>query len=347
MKYRQLGRTGAYVSELALGTGTFGGQPGTGGMDQPTADALVRCALDHGVNFLDCADGYHTGQAETMLGQAIRNLGLTRESIIVSSKVMYPMGPGPNDQGASRLHILNGIKASLKRLQLDYVDLYQIHSHDPVTPIEETVRVLEDLVSQGLTRYIGASNWPAYRLSKALALADRFGWARFATTQAYYCLSGRDIERELVACAQEEGVGLLAWSPLDGGFLTGKIARDGAPPPGTRQAVAQGYPPVNRERAFDCVDVMREISAEIGCTIAQVAIAWVLRRPGVASVLVGARRVDQLTDTLAAADVVLTDEHMARLDVVSRLPSEYPEWMLTRQAPRRYPGPFNPAGSAQ
>jgi aryl-alcohol dehydrogenase-like predicted oxidoreductase len=344
MKYNQLGRTGAFVSEIALGAGTFGGDPQAGGMDQATADALVRCAIDHGVNFLDTADAYHTGQSETLLGQAIRNLGLKRENIFVSSKVQNPMGPGPNDRGASRLHIMDGVKASLKRLQLDHLDLYQIHSHDPVTPLEETVRALEDLVSQGLVRYVGASNWPAYRISKAIALADRFGWARFATTQAYYCLSGRDVERELVACVQEEGVGLLAWSPLDGGFLTGKVPRDGAPPPGTRQAALQGYPPVNRERAFDCVDVMREISGEIGCTIPQVAIAWVLHRPAVSCVLVGARRVEQLTDTLAAADVDLTDEHMARLDAVSRLPSEYPEWMLTRQAPSRTPKPFKRGG---
>jgi aryl-alcohol dehydrogenase-like predicted oxidoreductase len=340
MKYRQLGRTGAFVSEIALGAGTFGGNPDAGGMDQATADALVRCAIEHGVNILDTADAYQNGQSEQLLGQAIRNLGLKRESIFVTSKVQNPMGPGPTDRGASRLHIMDGVKASLKRLQLDYVDLYQIHSHDPVTPIEETVRALEDLVAQGLVRYVGASNWPAYRISKALAIADRFGWARFATTQAYYCLSGRDIERELVACAQEEGIGILAWSPLDGGFLSGKVPREGAAPPGTRQSVLQGYPPVNKPRAWDCVDVMREIAGEIGCTIPQVAIAWVLHRPAITSAIVGARRVEQLADTLAAVDVVLTDEHMARLDVPSRLPSEYPEWIITKQAPSRTPSPF-------
>lgn len=343
MKYRQLGRTGAFVSEIALGAGTFGGSPDTGGMDQATADALVRCAVDHGVNFLDTADAYWTGQSETMLGQAVKNLGLDRSELFITSKVNNPMGPGPNDRGASRIHIMDGIKKSLKRLQLDYVDLYQIHSHDAVTPIEETVRALEDLVSQGLVRYVGASNWPAYRISKALGIAERFGWAKFASTQAYYCLSGRDIERELVDCLQEEGLGLLAWSPLDGGFLSGKVPRDGAAPAGTRQAALQGYPPVNRERAWDCIDVMRVIAAEIGCTIPQVAIAWVLHRPAVSAVLVGARRVDQLTDTLAACDVALTPEHLARLDEVSRLPAEYPGWMLPRQAPSRFPPPFTPA----
>lgn len=342
MKYRQLGRTGAFVSEIALGAGTFGGSPETGGMDQATADALVRCALDHGVNFFDTADAYWTGQSETMLGQALKNLGLNRSDLFISSKVNNPMGQGPNDRGASRIHIMDGIKASLKRLQLDYIDLYQIHSHDAVTPIEETVRTLEDLVAQGVVRYVGASNWPAYRISKALGISERRGWARFATTQAYYCLSGRDIERELVACLLEEGVGLLAWSPLDGGFLTGKVPREGPAPPGTRQAALQGYPPVNRERAWDCVDVMRVIAEEIGCTIAQVAIAWVLHRPAIASVLVGARRVEQLTDTLAACDVALNDDQMARLNAVSALPSEYPDWMLPRQAPSRFPPPFTP-----
>ncbi|MFC3173692.1 aldo/keto reductase [Novosphingobium bradum] len=340
MNYRQLGRTGAFVSEIALGAGTFGGDPAQGGMLQSTADALVACALEHGVNFFDTADAYLSGQSETLLGHAFRNLGLSRSDIFVSSKVQNPMGPGPNDRGASRLHIMDGVKKSLKRLQLDHLDLYQIHSHDPVTPIEETMRALDDLVSQGLVRYIGASNWRAYRIAKANGIADHFGRARFVTTQGYYCLSARDVERELIPCLEEEGVGLLAWSPLDGGFLTGKFPRDGTMAPGTRQARLQGYPPVNRERAWDCVDVMREIAAEIGATIPRVAIAWVLHRPAVSSVLVGANRVEQLADTLAAAEISLSQDHLDRLDAVSRLPSEYPEWMLTRQAPSRFPAEF-------
>lgn len=340
MKYRQLGRTGAFVSEIALGAGTFGGDPAKGGMDQDTADALVRCAIDHGVTFLDAADAYHNGRAETLLGQAIRNNGLARSDIFVSSKVQNPMGPGPNDRGASRIHIMDGVKKSLDRLQLDYLDLYQIHSNDPVTPIDETLRTLDDLVRGGLVRYIGASNWPAWRIAKAQGIAERFGWTGFASTQGYYCLSGRDIERELVPCLIEEQVGLLAWSPLDGGFLSGKFPRDGTMVAGTRQSQLQGYPPVNRERAWDCVDVMREIAAEIGATIPQIAVAWVLHRPTVAAVLVGARGPEQLADTLAATDVALSADHMARLDAVSRLPSEYPEWMLTRQAPVRLPPPF-------
>lgn len=344
MKYRQLGRTGAYVSEIALGTGTFGGNPEAGGMRQETADALVRHALDNGVNFFDSADAYLSGQAETTLGRSIKNLGLTRSDLFISSKVQNPMGPGPNDRGASRIHIMDGVKASLKRLQLDHIDLYQIHSHDPVTPIEETLRALEDLITQGLVRYIGCSNWRAYRIAKALGISERHGWARFETTQAYYCLSARDIERELMHCLQEEKIGLLAWSPLDGGFLTGKFTRDGAMVPGTRQAALQGYPPVNKERAFDCIDVMKIIAEETGATIPQIAIAWVLHRPAVASVLVGARRVEQLVDNLPATDVVLNADQMARLNAISQLPSEYPEWMLTRQAPSRLPPPFKPPG---
>lgn len=341
MKYRQLGRTGAFVSELALGAGTFGGA-----MEQSEADAMVRAALDHGINFFDTADAYMNGQSETMLGQAFRNLGLSRSDLFVTSKVNNPMGPGPNDRGSSRIHIMDGVKKSLDRLGLDYLDLYQVHSTDPVTPIEETMRALDDLVSQGLVRYLGASNWMAWRLSKALGICDKRGWSGFATTQAYYCLSAREIERELVPCCIEEGVGILAWSPLDGGFLTGKFPRDGTMVAGTRQSQLQGYPPVNRERAWDCVDVMREIAAELGggATIPQIAIAWVMARPGITSVLLGARKLDQLVDTLGAVNVTLTAEHMARLDAVGALQSEYPEWMLARQAPQRLPEPFDPTG---
>jgi aryl-alcohol dehydrogenase-like predicted oxidoreductase len=344
MKYRQLGRTGAYVSELALGAGTFGGDPQAGGMAQETADALVRTAWEAGIIFFDTADAYINGQSETVLGQAIRNVGLNRSDIFLSSKVNNPMGPEPNNRGASRIHIMDGVKKSLKRLQMDYIDLYQIHSHDAVTPVEETVRALEDLVTQGLVRYVGASNWPAYRIAKALGISERYGWAKFATTQGYYPLSGRDIERELIPCLLEEGVGLLAWSPLDGGFLTGKVPREGAAPAGTRQAALQGYPPVNKERAWDCVDVMRDIAGEIGATIPQIAIAWVLHQPAVSAVLLGARRLDQLTDTLGAVDIVLTPEHLARLDEVSKLPPEYPGWILSKQAPSRYPAPFKRKG---
>lgn len=337
MKYRQLGKTGAFVSELALGAGTFGGD-----MAQSEVDAMVQCALDHGVNFLDTADAYMAGQAESMVGAAIRNLGLVRADLIVSSKVNNPVGPGPNDRGSSRVHIMDGVKRSLDRLGLDYIDLYQLHSHDPVTPLEETLAAMDDLVRQGLVRYIGVSNWSGWRISKALGLIERRGWNRIATTQAYYCLSARDIERELVACCSEEGVGILAWSPLDGGFLTGKFPRDGTLLPGTRQSQLQGYPPVNRERAWDCVDVMREIAVEINATIPQIAIAWVLVRPGVSSVILGARRLEQLADTLKSCQIELSAEHMGRLDEVSRLPSEYPEWMHSRQAPQRLPEPFVP-----
>jgi len=320
-----------------MGAGTFGT---LGGMDQPTADAQVRCALDHGVNFFDTSDAYFLGESEQMLGQAFRNLGVDRSSIFVSSKVNNPVGPGPNDRGSTRVHIKDGIKKSLKRLQMDYVDLYQLHSHDPITPVEETMRALDDLVREGVVRYIGASNWFPYRISKAQALAERYGWTRLASTQGYYCLSGRDIERELIPCVQEEGIGLLAWSPLDGGFLSGKFKRDGVLLEGTRQAQIGGYPPVNKPRAFDCIDVMREISDATGVSIPQIAIAWVMQRPAVTAVLLGARRVEQLADTLKAADVTLDPEHVARLDEVSKLPSEYPGWIHAKQANERLPVPF-------
>jgi aryl-alcohol dehydrogenase-like predicted oxidoreductase len=345
MRYRRLGRTGLYVSELCLGTMTFGGEgfwKVVGQQDQETADALVRRSLEAGINFIDTADVYSEGQAETILGRSLRNLGVKRSDVVIATKVYGAMGQGPNDRGASRGHILDGIKRSLERLGLDYVDLYQIHASDPVTPVEETVRALDDLVRGGLVRYVGCSNWTAWKMMKALGVAEHRGWARFETAQAYYSIAGRDLEREIVPMMDSEGVGLLVWSPLAGGLLSGKFGPGAKEEEGSRRA-SFDFPPVDKDRAWACVAAMREIAAARGATVARVALAWVLAKPFVTSVILGAKRMDQLEDNLAAAELQLGADEIARLDEVSKLPREYPGWMLQQQGSSRIPQPFKKA----
>jgi aryl-alcohol dehydrogenase-like predicted oxidoreductase len=350
MRYRRLGRTGLYVSELCLGTMTFGGEGGIwsaiGGLGQAVVDEMVGKALAGGINFIDTADVYSMGVSEQMLGQALRNLGVKRSDVVVATKVFGNMGAGPNDRGASRGHIMDGVKASLERLGLDHIDLYQIHGDDPITPVEETLRALDDLVSQGLVRYIGCSNWAAWKIAKALGVSDHTGKARFETVQAYYSIAGRDLEREIVPMAQSEGVGVLVWSPLAGGLLSGKFGPGSNGPEGARRT-GFDFPPVDRERAWPCVDAMREIADARGVSVAQVALAYVLAKPFVTSVIIGARRIDQLDDNLAAAELTLTPAELARLDAVSALPSEYPGWMFERQGSSREPQPFQPKREAQ
>jgi len=343
MRYRRLGRTGLYVSELCLGTMTFGGEGGIwgaiGDLDQKGVDAMVEKALAGGVNFIDTADVYSFGVSEKLLGQALKNLGVKRSDVVVATKVFGSMGEGPNDRGASRGHIMDGVKASLDRLGLDHIDLYQIHGTDTVTPVEETLRALDDLVSQGLVRYIGCSNWAAWKIAKALGVSEHTGRARFETVQSYYSIAGRDLEREIAPMAMSEGVGVLVWSPLAGGLLSGKFGPGSNGPEGARR-VTFDFPPVERDRAWACVAAMREIAEPRGVGVAQIALAYVLAKPFVTSVIIGARRIDQLEDNLTAAEVVLTPEELARLDAVSALPSEYPGWMLDRQGAMRAPQPF-------
>jgi aryl-alcohol dehydrogenase-like predicted oxidoreductase len=338
MRYNQLGRTGLFVSELCLGTMTFGGGEGIwrqiGDLQQTEAERLVGRALDAGINFIDTADVYAGGLSEQITGQALKNLKVPRDSVVVATKVFGETGNGPNMRGASRYHIVDGIKASLKRLQLDHVDLYQIHGFDPATPIEETVRALDTLVQQGHVRYVGVSNWAAWQIVKALGIAERIGAARFESLQAYYTIAGRDLERELIPMLHSEGLGLLVWSPLAGGLLSGKYGREQQGEPGSRRTTFD-FPPVDRDRAYDCIDVMRGIAEARQVSVAQVALAWLLHQRAVTSVIVGAKKVEQLEDNIAATDVVLSAEELARLDEVSRLPSEYPGWMLDRQGEYR------------
>jgi aryl-alcohol dehydrogenase-like predicted oxidoreductase len=334
MRYKTLGNTGLAVSEICLGTMTFGGKgfwTNIGTLDQTVADGIVARALDAGVNFIDTADVYSEGLSEEITGQAMKNSGRPRSDIVLATKVFGTMGQGRNDSGASRGHIMAGVKASLKRLGTDYIDLYQIHGTDPITPVEETVRAMEDLVSQGHVRYWGVSNWAAWRIAKAIGIADKHGWNRPVTLQAYYTIAGRDLEREIVPLLNEEKLGLMVWSPLAGGFLSGKYSRDGGGPNDARR-IAFDFPPLNKDRAFDCIDVMREIAETRSVSIARIALAYVLNKQFVMSVIIGAKTPEQLDDNLAAVDIVLTPEEMTRLDEVSKLPSEYPGWMFERQA---------------
>ena len=340
MRYNTLGNSGLLVSELCLGTMTFGGRgfwTAIGTLDQSVADGIVARALEGGINFIDTADVYSEGLSEEITGRAMKNSGRARSDIVLATKVYGSVGSGPNDRGASRGHIMDGIKASLKRLGTDYIDLYQIHAFDPLTPIEETVRALSDLVQQGHIRYYGFSNWPAWALMKALGIANKGGWVRPVTLQAYYTIAGRDLEREIVPLLEAEKLGLMVWSPLAGGLLSGKFNRDGSGPEGARRA-SFDFPPVNKDRAFDCVDAMRKIADARSVSVARIALAWLLHRKVVMSVIIGAKNTDQLDDNLTATDIRLTGEELEALDAVSALPPEYPGWMVARQSGDRKAG---------
>lgn len=335
MRYNQFGRTGLFVSELCLGTMTFGGagyfKP-IGQVQQEEADALLRRAVDAGVNFVDTANVYSEGLSEQITGQAIRNLGLKRDELVVATKVFGSMSKAPNGNGASRYHILAEVDASLKRLGLDHIDLYQIHGWDVVTPIEETLRALDDLVRSGRVRYIGVSNWAAWQMAKALGISERLGLARFESTQSYYTIAGRELEREIVPMITSEKMGLMVWSPLAGGYLSGKY-RDGKGADGRRAQF--DFPPVDVPRADAVIDAMAPIAEAKGVSVARVALAWLLHQPAVTSVIVGAKRVDQLDDNLAAVEVTLSADELRTLDEASALPREYPGWMFERQGEYR------------
>ena len=334
MKYKTLGNTGLLVSQLCLGTMTFSDGSGVykhiGEVDQAGADELVKASVDAGINFFDTADVYSAGASETTLGQSFRNLGIARTDFVLATKVYSRMGQGRNDVGASRGHILDAVEASLKRLQTDHIDLYQVHATDLLTPVEETMRALDDLTRQGKVRYIGVSNWQAWRVATALGISARLDLARFNTLQAYYSIAGRDLERELIPLMEAEKMGLLVWSPLAGGLLSGKYDRDNQSPDGSRRS-GFDFPIVDKERAWDVLDVMRPIAEAHDCSPARIALAWLLSKPVVTSVLVGAKRLNQLEDNLAAVDITLTADELRRLDEVSELPREYPGWMLATQ----------------
>ncbi len=345
MRYNQLGNTGLFVSELCLGTMTFG-EAGSGNqwgmiadVDQAAADAIVARSIAAGVNFFDTADVYSFGASEKMLGQAFKNLGVKRKDVVIATKFYGVMGDQPNDRGASRGHIMDSVDASLQRLQTDHIDLYQIHGTDTVTPIDETLRALDDLVSRGVVRYIGLSNWQAWRIAKALGISDKRGFARFETVQAYYSIAGRDLERDIVPLMQSEKLGLMVWSPLAGGLLSGKYG-PGAPGNGEGRRANFDFPPVNKDKAWACIAEMRKIAEKHGVGVAEVALGYILAKPFVTSVIIGAKRLDQLEQNLAAVNVRLDADDLAVLDAVSALAPEYPGWMVERQGMGRVPGAF-------
>lgn len=332
MKYKLLGNTGLKVSQLCLGTMTFGGKgffKVIGSQDQQTADNLIKRSVDAGINFIDTANVYSEGWSEEITGQALHNLGLNRYDIVLATKVRGTMGTGPNDKGLSRKHIIHQADASLKRLKTDYIDLYQIHSYDPLTPPEETLRALDDLVRSGKVRYIGASNVAAWQLMKALAYSQHHHLEKFVSLQAYYTIAGRDVERELLPLLRDQKIGMLVWSPLAGGFLTGKYKRNATGEEGRRNEKFD-FPPINKDRAYDIMEVLQPMAEEKGMTLAQLSLGWLLHQQDVTSVIIGANKVAQLEDNLKSTDVKFTPAELEKLNEVSKLPSEYPGWMLER-----------------
>jgi aryl-alcohol dehydrogenase-like predicted oxidoreductase len=336
MKYNLLGNTGLKVSELCLGTMTFGGRgmwTAIGTLPQEQVNELVKQSVDSGINFIDTANVYSEGLSEQMTGQAVRDLGLNRNDLVIATKVRGKMGEGPNNTGLSRKHILQQADESLVRLNTDYIDLYQIHGFDALTPMQETLEALDTLVKRGKVRYIGCSNLAAWQIMKALGISAREHLSKFVSLQAYYTIAGRDLEREIVPMLLDQNMGLMVWSPLAGGLLSGKYNRNTETKEGRR--VNFDFPPVNKDKAYDIIDVMQTIADEKQVTVAQVALAWLLHQPAVTSVIIGANKPHQLADNLDSVNVQLTVEELGRLDEVSKLSPEYPGWMIARQGSDR------------
>jgi aryl-alcohol dehydrogenase-like predicted oxidoreductase len=328
MKYKILGKTGLFVSEMCLGTMTFGQSAGiyaaASGVLQEDADAIVKHAVDAGINFIDTANVYAGGQSEEIIGRSIKNLGIARKDLVIATKMGHATGDGPNDGGSTRYHIMNQVKESLKRLGTDHIDLYQLHGWDGATPLEETIRAMDDLVKEGYVRYIGVSNWAAWQIQKALGTAERLNTRRFESVQAYYSLAGRDIEREILPMLESEQLGLLVFSPLAGGYLSGKY-RNGSKN-GRRNTIQ--FPPVDENKGEPILSAMAQIADEHGTTLAAVALAWLIQKRSVTSVILGIKRIDQLEDNLNAGKIILSTDNIQKLDDASKLSIEYPGWMM-------------------
>jgi aryl-alcohol dehydrogenase-like predicted oxidoreductase len=336
MQFQQLGNTGVFVSRLCMGAMTFGGADNPlfqviGGLGQAETDTLVGQCIDGGINFFDTANVYSRGESETLLGKA---LGAKRRDIVIASKVYGRMGDGANQVGLSRLHIMQSIDASLSRLGTDYIDLYQVHGFDALTPLEETLRALDDLVRAGKVRYIGCSNFTAWQTMKALGISAQQNLDRFVTIQSYYSLAGRELEREIVPMLNDQKLGLLPWSPLAGGFLSGKFTRAGAADDQARRAKFN-FPHVEMEKGYAIVEALQEIAKNKNASVAQVALAWLLHQPVVTSVIIGARKESQLKDNLGAVDLKLEADELTKLNEVSKLAPEYPGWMQALPSERR------------
>jgi len=341
MKYNRLGNTGLFVSEICLGTMTFSGQGYFNGvigtLSQKEATALIARSLEARVNFIDTADVYSLGESEKMTGQALKDLGVKRSDVVVATKVFGRMAPGPNDIGASRGHIMDSVSRSLERLQTDHIDLYQIHQSDIVTPVEETMRALDDLVAQRMIRYVGVSNWEAWKIMKANGIADKRGWARVESCQAYYSIAGRDLEHDLVPLMKDQNIACLVWSPLAGGYLAGKYTPGGAEGGNAGRRASFDFPPIDKAKADEIVVAMREVAKAHGVSTARVALAWVRMKPFVTSTIIGAKTLEQLNDNLEAVTLTLSDAEVAKLDEISAQRPQYPHWMAARNNSTRIP----------
>jgi len=338
MRYNLLGNTGLKVSELCLGTMTFGGGSGIwaniGKLDQQAVDHQLKTAIDAGINFIDTANVYSEGISEQLTGQAVRNIGVNRHDLVIATKVRGRMSQTPNGIGLTRKHIMHEVDESLRRLNTDYIDLYQIHGYDELTPIEDTLETLDNLVKSGKVRYIGASNLAAWQLMKALAYSTYNRIAKFVSLQAYYTVAGRDLERELAPLMLDQKVGLMVWSPLAGGFLSGKYTRNDQTKEGNRRE-AFDFPPINKEKAYDIIDVLQSIAPSKNASVAQLSLAWLLHQPVVTTVIIGAKKPEQLSDNLKAVDIKFTADELKKIDEVSKLTQEYPQWMIERQGSDR------------
>jgi aryl-alcohol dehydrogenase-like predicted oxidoreductase len=335
MKYNLLGNTGLLVSEICFGTMTFGGSEegiwgNIGRVQQDEVNQMMKTVVDSGINFIDTANVYSYGKSEELLGQSIIDLGLNRNSLVIATKVRGRMSKDVNDVGLSRFNIYQSVDASLKRLQLDHIDVLYVHGVDLLTPIEETVRALNDIVLTGKVRYVAICNWPAWMVMKALGIADKYGWNKFVGLQYYYSISGRDIEREIVPVALDQNLAIMPWSPLAGGFLSGKYTRDNEKS-GSGRRDNFDFPPINKERAYDIIDVLAEIAKQHNASVAQVALAWVRLQKGITSTIIGAKNIDQLNDNLKSVAIELSADELKRLDEASTLSKEYPGWMVERQ----------------
>ena len=325
MKYRKLGNTGLIVSGVALGTMQFGGKMNVGNLGQEDATRMVKVAMDSGINFIDTADVYSFGESETLVGNALKGV---RQEIVLATKVRLPMGENFNRSGATRVNIIREVEGSLQRLQTDYIDLYQVHGWDSNTPLEETLRTLDDLVHQGKVRYIGLSNFMSWQAATAVMLQERLGLEKYVTAQMYYSLVGRGLEYEFQSFAEYHNIGILVWSPLAGGFLTGKYNRANPSPAGTRFAEAGAFVPFDKEMGYRVVETLKEVARRHNASPARVALSWVLGRPAVSSVIVAARKVEQLEDNIGAVDLRLSEEEVRLLDAASDPGVPYPKWMV-------------------
>jgi len=337
MKYNFLGNTGLVVSELCFGTMTFGGKgywEAIGKIQQDGVNDLIKVAVEAGINFIDTANVYSYGESEKLLGQSIKDLGLNRSELVIATKVRGRMSDSQNNVGLSRYHIFQSVDESLQRLQMDHIDILYVHGVDPITPVEEIVRSLNDIVLTGKVRYVAVCNWPAWMVMKALGIAEKHGWNKFVGMQYYYSLAGRDIEREILPLSYDQNLSVMPWSPLAGGFLSGKYTRNNEKAGDSRRDNFD-FPPVNKEKAYDIIDVMAEIGKQHDVSVAEIALAWVRQQKGITSTIIGAKNVDQLKVNIKSTEVQLSADDLKKIDEVSALPKEYPGWMAERQAADR------------